>query len=219
MKAWLRRARRLPGQIATAGIRTNTTKQVDAPTLAALRLVNPMVPGNAHRNYHAIFFNLRGGRHVRMKLPIRLALLGRPVNRHVKPLAGRRGFEFQIALDRVFVGRDENLADVPIPKSHRLLFDLRSRADNQRLRLIADEANMQRLARPENPRLGRAAGRSFGSGPVAIDAHRLGLVPLGVLQIGDANVSGRMVRGDYLLFYLLIDHPRPSLNEKLRRGL
>jgi hypothetical protein len=81
MKVWLRRPRRLPGQIAPAGTRTNTTKQVDAPTLTTLRLVNPMVPGNAHRDSYSIRLDMRRRRHVRMKLPICLVLLRRPMNR------------------------------------------------------------------------------------------------------------------------------------------
>src|SRR6266852_7989706 len=114
------------------------------------------------------------------------------MNRYVEPLAVRRGFEFQIALDPVFVGRDENLADVAIPKPHRFLCSLRSRADNQRLGLIADKAYVQCFARPQYPRFGGAAGRSIFSGPVAPEAYGLRVVPRFVIEISNRQVTPGM---------------------------
>ena len=66
----LRRARRLPGEITAIGIFADAAKQINAPALALLRLVNPMIPGNAHGDRDAIIFHFCGGGHVRVKFPI-----------------------------------------------------------------------------------------------------------------------------------------------------
>src|SRR5712692_10825989 len=114
------------------------------------------------------------------------------MNRYVEPLAVRRSLEFQIALDHVSVGGDENLAHVAIPKTHRFLFSLRSRADNQRLGLIADEAYVQRLTRPDNPRLGRAAGRSIFARPVTREVSGPRVVPRFVIEISNRHINPGM---------------------------
>src|SRR5260370_4464440 len=111
------------------------------------------------------------------------------MNRYIEPLAVRRGFEFQIALDPVFVGRDENLADVAIPKPHRFLCSLRSCADNQRLGLIADKAYVQGFARPEDPRFGGAAGRASFPRPVAREVNGLRAVPNFVIELTNPPIN------------------------------
>src|SRR6266480_6036007 len=114
------------------------------------------------------------------------------MNGYVQPFSRRGRFQLEISFADAWIRGDENLAHVAIPKTHRSLFSLRSRADNQRLGLIADKANMQRLARPENSRLGCAAGRSRIARPVTIDLHCMCLVPFSALQTGHADVSGRV---------------------------
>src|SRR5207244_8830425 len=94
-------ARWLPREITASGIPPDTAKQIDAPSFTTLRLVNPVVPGNAHPNSYSILLDVRGRGHVRLKLPIGFALRGRPMNRHVQPLACGRCFKFQIALDHI----------------------------------------------------------------------------------------------------------------------
>src|SRR5258708_29647113 len=61
---------RLPREIAASRIRSHTAKQVSAPALTALRLMNPMVPWNAHPNNYSIPLDMRGCGQVRLKLPI-----------------------------------------------------------------------------------------------------------------------------------------------------
>jgi len=70
MKVWLRRASRLPREVTPVLALTNAAKEIGAPTLAFLRLVNPVVPGNTRRYRDAIFLDARGGCHPGMKLPI-----------------------------------------------------------------------------------------------------------------------------------------------------
>src|ERR1041385_3024423 len=55
---------RLPREIAAVRIFSHTAKQIGAPTLALLWLVNPIVPRNAHRDRQVILSNLCAGCHV-----------------------------------------------------------------------------------------------------------------------------------------------------------
>src|ERR1700758_1247785 len=57
VKVWLWRASRLPREIAAVRIFADAAKQIQAPTLAFLWRVNPMIPGNAHRDPEVTSFD------------------------------------------------------------------------------------------------------------------------------------------------------------------
>ena len=70
VEVWLRSFRRLPREITSAGILPHATKKIRAPTLALLGLMHPVIPGNAHRDCDALWFDARRRSHVRVELTI-----------------------------------------------------------------------------------------------------------------------------------------------------
>src|SRR5712691_931726 len=125
VKGGLRRVRRLPGEIAARFSTAYTAKQICPPALALPGLVNPMVPGYAHRNYHALLFYSCRCRHAGMKFPIRLTFVRHRMNRKIDPLTGRRGLKLEISLRNIWVRREKDLTDVAIPQTDGFLFSLR----------------------------------------------------------------------------------------------
>src|ERR1700687_637344 len=96
-----------------------------------------------------------------MKLPISFAFLRSHVDREIDPLASRGSLEFQVPLGQVWIGSEENLANVAVPKPECFLCCLRCCTNNQRLCLIADIANVQSFFGPDESGFGLSAHRGF----------------------------------------------------------
>lgn len=103
------------------------------------------------------------------------------MNCHVQPFAIWRRFKFKISLDNGLVRCEKNLAYITIPKTHRFLRGLWCGADNQGFRLLANEADVKGLARPENSGFGMTRGRREITRPVMINLYRLRSIPFSAL--------------------------------------
>src|ERR1700682_3108405 len=125
-----------------------------------------------------------------MELPISFPFLRSHVNREIDPLSGWCGLKFQVSLRDVWIGGEEYLANVAIPKTDRFLRSLRRGVDNKRFGLFAAIANVQGFFGPDESGFGMPARGSFRARPVARDRYGTSLSPFRVVEL----ISGQIAR-------------------------
>src|SRR5215207_10064468 len=110
----LGRVRGPPGEVAARGVAADAAEEVAAPARARARRAPERLPRDAQSGRDRAGADARRRLHPGAEVPVGVAPFIRDREREVEPLARRRHLELVVAPDALGLGRDENLAHVPV---------------------------------------------------------------------------------------------------------